>query len=129
MANKSVFASTIGKLLPRANAWNREKAPAYGLEPRAALAQLAATGTFNRTFYAEPREQLAEIVKLARFVDSATGLPHSVQTASATNPRKLYPHWTHETSMSKRPAASRRTSEVSFIPAPSRAACLFPPAR
>jgi 60 kDa SS-A/Ro ribonucleoprotein len=71
MANKSVFASTIGKLLPRANAWNREKAPAYGLEPRAALAQLAATGTFNRTFYAEPREQLAEIVKLARFVDAA----------------------------------------------------------
>lgn len=71
MANKSVFASTIGRLLPRANAWNHEKAPAYGLVPRAALAQLAATGTFNQVFYAQPREQLAEILKLARFVDSA----------------------------------------------------------
>lgn len=71
MANKSVFASTLGKLLPRANAWNHEKAPAYGLPPRAALAQLAATGTFNRTFYAEPREQLADILKLAFELDSA----------------------------------------------------------
>jgi len=71
MANKSVFASTIGRLLPRANAWNHEKAPAYGLVPRAALAQLAATGTFNRTFYAEPREQLDLVLKLALQVDSA----------------------------------------------------------
>jgi len=71
MANKSVFASTIGRLLPRANAWNHEKAPAYGLVPRAALAQLAATGTFNRTFYAEPREQLDLVLKLALQVDAA----------------------------------------------------------
>lgn len=71
MANKSVFASTIGKLLPRANAWNHEKAPAYALAPNAALAQLAATGTFNKVFYAEPREQLADILKLAHRVDAA----------------------------------------------------------
>ncbi|MGE0239914.1 MAG: RNA-binding protein [Parvibaculaceae bacterium] len=71
MANKSVFASMIGKLLPRADAENHEGAPAYALAPRAALAQLAATGTFNQVFYAEPREQLDEILKLAREVDAA----------------------------------------------------------
>ena len=70
MANKSVFASMIGKLLPRTDAVNHEMAPAYALAPRAALAQLAATGTFNHVFYAEPREQLAEILKLAREVDA-----------------------------------------------------------
>jgi 60 kDa SS-A/Ro ribonucleoprotein len=65
MANKSVFASTIGRLLPRAVAKNHEGAPAYALSPAHALAQLAATGTFNGVFYAEPREQLEEVLKLA----------------------------------------------------------------
>ena len=64
MANKSVFASTIGKLLPAAMAWNREGAPAYAYTPRHKLAQLAATGTFNTTFYAEGREQLDDVLKL-----------------------------------------------------------------
>jgi 60 kDa SS-A/Ro ribonucleoprotein len=35
------------------------------MSPRHALAQLAATGTFNGVFYAEPREQLEEVLKLA----------------------------------------------------------------
>jgi 60 kDa SS-A/Ro ribonucleoprotein len=65
MANKSVFAATIGKLLPRPDATNHEQAPAYRLTPRQALAQLAATGTFNATFYAEAQEQLAEVLALA----------------------------------------------------------------
>lgn len=65
MANKSVFATIAGKLLPPADARNREGARAYRLSPHQALAQLAATGTFNATFYAEPREQLDEVLKLA----------------------------------------------------------------
>ncbi|WP_204266441.1 hypothetical protein, partial [Haemophilus influenzae] len=65
MANKSVFAAMIGKLLPRSDAWNHEGAPAYRLTPRQALAQLASTGTFNATFYADAREQLDEVIKLA----------------------------------------------------------------
>lgn len=65
MANKSVFASIVGKLLPRTDALNHEKAPAYQLSPREALAQLACTGTFNATFYAGPREQLDAVTKLA----------------------------------------------------------------
>jgi 60 kDa SS-A/Ro ribonucleoprotein len=65
MANKSVFATIAGKLLPRTDAWNHENAPAYRLTPHQALAQLAWTGTFNRTFYADAREQLDEVLKLA----------------------------------------------------------------
>lgn len=65
MASKSVFATIVGKLLPRTDAWNHENAPAYQLTPHQALAQLAWTGTFNQTFYADAREQLDEVLKLA----------------------------------------------------------------
>jgi 60 kDa SS-A/Ro ribonucleoprotein len=65
MANKSVFAAIKGKLLPRTDATNHEGAQAYRLTPHQALAQLAATGTFNATFYADAREQLDEVLKLA----------------------------------------------------------------
>ncbi|KQZ15462.1 RNA-binding protein [Mesorhizobium sp. Root554] len=65
MANKSVFATIKGKLLPRADAMNHEGAQAYRLTPHQALAQLASTGTFNATFYAEAREQMDEVLKLA----------------------------------------------------------------
>jgi 60 kDa SS-A/Ro ribonucleoprotein len=65
MANKSVFATIKGKLLPRADAVNHEGAQAYSLTHNQALAQLASTGTFNATFYADAREQLDEVLKLA----------------------------------------------------------------
>jgi 60 kDa SS-A/Ro ribonucleoprotein len=65
MANRTVFAAIMGRLLPRTDAVNREGAPAYGLTPHQALAQLAATGTFNATFYAEGQEQLDEVLTLA----------------------------------------------------------------
>ena len=48
MANKNLFASYVGKLLPRANAKNRAGAPAYSLDARHQLAQLAMTGTLSR---------------------------------------------------------------------------------
>ena len=70
MANKSVFATMIGKLLPRPEAKNHEGAPAYAMTPRHALAQLAATGTIHRTFYAAAEEQLDEITRLLPEVDA-----------------------------------------------------------
>jgi 60 kDa SS-A/Ro ribonucleoprotein len=69
MANKSLFASYAGKLLPRTNAKNREGAPAYALEPRHQLAQLAMTGTSSSTFYASGRSQLADVQALAAKVE------------------------------------------------------------
>ncbi|GLK57281.1 60 kDa SS-A/Ro ribonucleoprotein [Methylopila capsulata] len=64
MANKALFKSIVGKLVPAATATNHAGAPAYAYEPRHALAQLAATGTLGRTFYAEPEAQLEAALKL-----------------------------------------------------------------
>ena len=69
MANKTMFASLMGRLLPRSDAQNQAGAPAYALTPRHALAQLAATGTLHRTFYADAREQLDQVLALAREVE------------------------------------------------------------
>ena len=54
MANKTLFAS-LKSLLPRADARNEAGGLAYQLPPKHALAQLAATGCFNGTFYAAGR--------------------------------------------------------------------------
>lgn len=70
MANKSVFASIVGRLLPAANAKNHEGAPAYAMTPRHKLAQIAATGTFNATFYADGQAQLTDVLKLLPEVEA-----------------------------------------------------------
>lgn len=57
MANKSLFSS-MKALLPRATAQNEACGPAYALGPKHALAQFAATGCFNGTFYADAETQL-----------------------------------------------------------------------
>lgn len=64
MANKSLFKSLIGKLLPVTDAVNHEGAPAYALAPKHALAQYAATGCLSTTFYASAEDQLAKVLKL-----------------------------------------------------------------
>lgn len=68
MANKSLFSSLMA-WLPRADAQNEAGGLAYRLPPMAALAQLAATGCFNGTFYADADAQLAELTKLVAEVD------------------------------------------------------------
>jgi hypothetical protein len=45
--------------LPAATAINHERAPAYALGPKHALAQYAATGCLSNTFYAGAGEQLS----------------------------------------------------------------------
>jgi len=52
MANKNLFKSLVGRLVPAADARNEENAPAYALTPKQALAQYAATGCLTQTFYA-----------------------------------------------------------------------------
>ncbi len=68
MANKSLFASLTSRL-PRANAVNEAGGRAYKLEPKHALAQVAATGTFGNAFYSTADTQLAEVLKLIDEVD------------------------------------------------------------
>ncbi len=63
MANKSLFASKTARL-PRADAVNQAGGRAYKLEPKHALAQVAATGTFGNAFYSTATTQLDEVLKL-----------------------------------------------------------------
>jgi 60 kDa SS-A/Ro ribonucleoprotein len=69
MANKNLFKSLIGKLMPATDALNEERAPAYELSPKHALAQYAATGCLNTTFYAGAEEQLAKVLELCEKVE------------------------------------------------------------
>ncbi|MGE0131316.1 MAG: RNA-binding protein [Blastocatellales bacterium] len=70
MANKNLFKTVAGKLLPKTDALNDHLAPAYALSPKAQLAQYAATGCLNRTFYAGGDEQLAKVIELCRTLDA-----------------------------------------------------------
>src|SRR5258706_9622366 len=70
MANKTLFKSLIGKLIPAADAINEERAPAYALSPKHQLAQYAATGCLNTTFYATADEQLAKVLELCNDIDA-----------------------------------------------------------
>ena len=69
MANKGIFKSLVGRLIPSTNTVNEEMAPAYAFTPRHALAQYAATGCLNATFYASAETQLATILNLCGQVD------------------------------------------------------------
>jgi len=69
MANKAIFATFRGMLMPAADAMNHEGAPAYAFSPKHALAQYAATGCFARTFYATAGEQLARVLELCQTVE------------------------------------------------------------
>src|SRR5262245_66596053 len=73
MANKSLFSS-LKSFLPRATAINEAGGAAYALAPKHALAQIAATGCFNGTFYASGGSQLDELKKLIDQVDVNTFL-------------------------------------------------------
>lgn len=64
MANRTLFRSLAGALIPKANARNHEGAPAYARTPEQTLAQYAATGCLNATFYAGAAEQLDRVLDL-----------------------------------------------------------------
>jgi 60 kDa SS-A/Ro ribonucleoprotein len=68
MANKNLFKSIVGMFTPKTDTVNEAGGIAYTLEPKAALAQYAATGCFNHTFYADAGEQLDKVLALANEV-------------------------------------------------------------
>ena len=70
MVNTQLFHTAKGALLPAATARNQAGAPAYALSPRHQLAQLAATGCLNSTFYADAEAQLDQMLALAQSVDA-----------------------------------------------------------
>src|SRR5574341_811580 len=84
MANKTLFKSLIGKLIPATDAINEERAPAYALSPKHQLAQYAATGCLNTTFYATADEQLAKVLELCAEGDQPE--PGRLQPVSHPHP-------------------------------------------
>jgi 60 kDa SS-A/Ro ribonucleoprotein len=64
MANKTLFRSIVGRLLPKTDTRNEEGRPAYAFSAKHALAQYAATGCLNSTFYASDKEQLDRVLQL-----------------------------------------------------------------
>jgi 60 kDa SS-A/Ro ribonucleoprotein len=70
MANKTLFQSLRGALVPQTNAMNNHGVPAYALSPKQALAQFAATGCLNSTYYASAEDQLQKVLALAKEVDA-----------------------------------------------------------
>ena len=68
MANKTIFASLTAKA-KQPLGFNEAGGRAYTLKSRAALAQLAATGTLNQTFYQDAQVQLDNILTLALEVE------------------------------------------------------------
>lgn len=69
MANASLFASALNRLLPRADVRNQAGGAAYELGPEAKLAQLAATGTLAEGFYSTGETQLADVLAAAQACD------------------------------------------------------------
>jgi 60 kDa SS-A/Ro ribonucleoprotein len=69
MANKSLFNSMVGKFIPTATAVNEAGGAAYEMTPKAALAQYAATGCLNSTFYASAQEHLQKVLNLCSHPD------------------------------------------------------------
>jgi len=67
MANQTIFASqaTKNKLIS-----NQAGGRAFQLDHRQALAQLAATGTLNHTFYQNAQAQLEQILALTQNIDA-----------------------------------------------------------
>jgi 60 kDa SS-A/Ro ribonucleoprotein len=70
MTRPSLFSSRI----PRADARNEAGGLAYGLTPKHALAQLAATGCLSNVYYTDAQTQLTTLIKLIDQVDDSVFL-------------------------------------------------------
>ena len=69
MANKTLFRTNRGRHVPSAKAINEAGGAAYKLSPEHALAQYAATGCMNSTFYASAQDQLDTVIDLCSKVE------------------------------------------------------------
>lgn len=69
MSSKTLFKSLIGRLVPRTDAVNEAGGHAYRFTAKQALAQYAATGCLNATFYASAEQQLDDVLALCEKVE------------------------------------------------------------
>lgn len=85
MANKNLFQSIRGKILPQTNTTNLAGGQAYSFSAEHALAQYVATGCLNGTYYTSAGEQLDKIIELAAQVDD-----HFLAKTAIYSRRKAY---------------------------------------
>ena len=69
MANTNLFQS-IKNCFTKTDTYNEAGGIAYTLTPKQQLAQLAATGCLNNTYYADAQSQLDQVLKLAESLDA-----------------------------------------------------------
>ena len=69
MANTTLFQS-IKNRFTKTDTYNEAGGIAYTLTPKQQLAQLAATGCLNNTYYADAQSQLDQVLKLAENLDA-----------------------------------------------------------
>ena len=69
MANTTLFQS-IKNCFTKTDTYNEAGGIAYTLTPKQQLAQLAATGCLNNTYYADAQSQLDQVLKLAESLDA-----------------------------------------------------------
>jgi 60 kDa SS-A/Ro ribonucleoprotein len=70
MANKKLFKSSgVSSKSPATDTLNFAAGTAYSLSAKEALAQMAATGCFNQTFYASAQDQLDQLLDLVEKVE------------------------------------------------------------
>lgn len=69
MANKNLFQSIPGNLIPQTNAVNNEGVRAYRFSPKHQLAQYTITGCLNNTFYASAGQQLETVLELCKTIE------------------------------------------------------------
>ncbi|MBK8251194.1 MAG: TROVE domain-containing protein [Polyangiaceae bacterium] len=70
MANKALFQSARGAKAPAADTFNSAGGVAYTYSSRHALAQYAATGCLNSTFYSTAKEDLDRVIALSAQVET-----------------------------------------------------------
>ena len=71
MANKRLFQSApAGQAAPKTDTINEAGGRAYSRTDRGTLAQYAATGCLNSTFYSRDEDQLKIVLDLSKKVDS-----------------------------------------------------------
>ncbi|MBK1880320.1 vWA domain-containing protein [Pelagicoccus mobilis] len=70
MANKTLFQTVRGALIPAAGTENKAGGVAYKRSSKQALAHYVATGCLNQSFYASADEQLDKIISLCKDVES-----------------------------------------------------------
>ncbi len=65
MANKNLFQTVAGWLMPKSDLTNEAGGSAYRFTAKHALAQYAVTGCLNSTYYASAETQLSKVIELA----------------------------------------------------------------